>query len=125
MVAGVNCFVDIWRIDYDDDDVVGGAMITGSLKFQNYPGFLQAKMPEQLLLQQGLETERTFQLTLVPGTLDIRERDEVEVAAPPDHMYFGDRFRVRGVEFSNHNPRDPRNYMILQLGRNVRAHERQ
>lgn len=123
-LAGNNIQIQIFRINYSDDDVVGGANITGTF-IGKYPARLQATPQEQLLLQQGLETERTFKVNLVPGYLDIRERDELEICAPTDHVYYGQRFRIRGVSYSSMNKRDPRNYMQLTLTRDVRAHDRQ
>lgn len=123
--AGSNCRVNIYRITWDDDDIVGGAIITGSLQYHNRPAFLQANEEEQIILQQGLETDRTFTLTIVPGTLSINERDEVQVIAPYDFPYYNNRFRIRGIRYSSHTPRDPRSYIILQLSRSVRAHTRQ
>ena len=124
-IAGLNCRVNIWRIDYNDDDIVGGAMVTGSLQFQNVHARIQANKEEQIIAQQGLETMRTFDATIIPGTLDIRERDELEVSQPLDHVYYGDRFRITSVRFTDHNTRDPRNYMILGMTRSVRARSRQ
>jgi len=123
-LAGNNIKVRIFRINYSDDNTVGGAVVTGTA-IGDYPARLQANPEEQLLLQQGLETERTFKLNLVPGYLDIRERDELEIIQPTDHVYYGQRFRVRGVTYSSMNKRDPRNYMSLTLTRDVRAHDRQ
>lgn len=124
-LAGLNCRIDIWRVGYGDDDAVGGAMVTGTVQYQNILARVQPSPPEQLLLQQGLETERTFRATIVPGTLTIYERDEIEVVQPTDHAYYGDRFRVIGIQISDLNRRDPRNYMILHLSRSVRAHSQQ
>jgi len=124
-IAGLNCRIDIWRINYANDDIVGGAVITGTLQYQNVAARIQANPEEQLLLQQGLETIRTFTATLIPGTLDIRERDEIEVSQPLDHNYYGQRFRVNGVSYSDFNARNPRNYMMLTLQRSVRAKSRQ
>jgi hypothetical protein len=123
-LAGNNIKVRIWRTNYSSDDTVGGAIVTGTV-VGDYPARLQANPEEQLLLQQGLETERTFKINLVPGYLDVRERDEVEVIAPTDHVYYGQRFRVRGVSYSSLNKRDPRSYLMLTLTRDVRAHGRQ
>jgi hypothetical protein len=123
-IAGTNCRSTVWRIAWDDDDAVGGAMITGSVQYYNRPAFLQANPEEQIILQQGLETVRIYTVTL-PGTLDIRERDELQVIAPFDHQYINNRFRVVGVRHSIHPPRDPRHSMILQATRSVRAHTRQ
>ena len=123
-LAGNNIKVRIFRIDYSDDDIVGGAVVTGT-SIGDYPARLQANPEEQLILQQGLETERTFKINIVPGYLDIRERDELEVIAPTDHVYYGKRFRIRGVSYSTMNKRDPRNYLMLTLTRDVRSHARQ
>jgi len=123
-IAGNNIKIRIWRTNYSPDDIVGGAIVTGTV-LGDYPARLQANPEEQLLLQQGLETERTFKINLVPGYLDVRERDEVEVLAPTDHVYYGQRFRVRGVSYSSLNKRDPRNYLMITLTRDVRAHDRQ
>ena len=123
-LAGNNIRVRIWRTNYSSDDTVGGAVVTGTV-VGDYPARLQANPQEQLLLQQGLETERTFKVNIVPGYLDIRERDELEVIQPTDHVYYGQRFRIRGVSYSSLNKRDPRNYLMLTLTRDVRAHDRQ
>jgi len=122
MTAGLNIRTNIWRMSNNPDDVVGGAQITGSLQYQDVMSRIQANPEEQVILQQGLETERTYTMTCVPGTMDVRERDEVEVSKPTDHVYYGLRFRIVGVRYADHNPRDPRNYLILQLTRSVRAH---
>lgn len=117
----------IWRMSTlsGTDDVVGGAVITGSIVYDQVQGRMQAQPSQQLLLQQGLETERTFTARVIPGTLTIYERDEVEVVEPFDHPYHGLRFRVIGSRYSDFNPRDPRNYILLDLVRDVRAHANQ
>ena len=124
-IAGVNCRVDVWRYAWADDDSTGGAVTTGTLYYQDIMARIQANPEQQLIMQQGLETVRTYTVTLIPGTLDIRERDEIEVVKPTDHHYYGDFFRVIGVRYTDLNPRDPRNYMILQTSRSERAHSKQ
>ena len=125
MSAGLNVQVRIWTINYAAvDNIVGGAITTGTV-LGTYPARLQQNPEQQLLLQQGLETERTFNLLLNPGTLAVHERDEIEVIAPIDHVYYGCRFRVRGVTYSSLDTRDPRNYMMISLTRDVSAHARQ
>lgn len=124
MTAGLNSLIQVWRINYDDDNVIGGAVVTGT-PINTYYARIQAMPESQLLLQQGLETERTFTATIVPGSADIRERDEIEVIDPYDNVYHGARFRVRGVSYSTHSTRDPRNYMLLTLSRVVRSRARQ
>lgn len=122
MTAGMNRRVNIWRFSTPTDDVVGGAVLTGTVVHYNLPFRMQADPDEQLLLQQGLETEKTFSAIVVPGTLDIRERDEVEIIAPIDDVYYQKHFRILSVRFSDHNTRDPRNRTLLKLSRSERAH---
>jgi hypothetical protein len=76
MTAGLNIQIKLWRMANADDDSVGGAQITGS-PIGLYPARLQANPTEQLLLQQGLETVRTFTCVTVPGTTTFYERDEI------------------------------------------------
>jgi len=122
MPGGMNCRVHIWRIGYDQDDDVGGAMITGSVAYSNVHARIEANPEEQILLQQGFETRRTFNALIVPGSLDIRERDELEIFAPAHHPYYGVRFRIVGVQYSSMDKYNPNNYMRLSMMRSVRSH---
>ena len=123
MVAGLESRADIWRMTYLDDDEVGGAVISGSVVHADVYTRMNAQPREQLLLQQGLETVRTFTAIIVPGWLDIRERDEYEIVKPTDHVHYGKRFRIVSVEDMFYNPRDPRNYKLVNLTRSIRAHD--
>jgi hypothetical protein len=125
MTAGTNARCTIWRINYSSDDEVGGAVVTGTAMYTGVQTRLDEKMASQLLLQQGLETVKTFTAVIVPGDLDIRDRDEYEITDPLDHRYFGKRFRIIGSPYSSHSTRDPRNYQVVNLVRSVRAHDRQ
>jgi hypothetical protein len=125
VVAGLNSRARIYRQNAEADDVVGGAVLSGTVQFGNVLTRLESNPIEQLLLQQGLETVRTYNALVQPGTLDIRERDEYEIYQPFDHKYFGLRLRIVGVQGSSHNARDRRNYIRLTLVRSVRAHASQ
>lgn len=125
MSAGLNQRVKIWRMVNYSDDEVGGAQVTGTVVYENVLARIDSKHPEQQLLQQGYETIKTFTAILVPGTLDIRERDELEVTQPVDDVEFGWRYRIIGVQYSTHNRRDPRNYLMLNMVRSTRAHTKQ
>jgi len=122
MVAGIDARANIWRMTNQDDDEVGGAVISGSLAHQDVYTRMNPEPRNQLLLQQGLETVRTFTAIIVPGNLDVRERDEYEITAPKDHIFYGQRFRITSVEFIFSNPRDPRSYLLVNMNRNIRAH---
>lgn len=123
MTAGGNLRVNIWRMSASTDDYAGGAVLTGTVLHYGLLARMQGNPDEQFLAQQGLETQRTFQMNVWPGNLDIKERDEVEIVFPPDYPYLNDRFRVVGVRFSDFN--DPRKYMMLELNRWVLAHSEQ
>lgn len=122
MVAGTNRRCNIWHVSFNPDDVVGGAQPTGTVAYWDVQLRMQANAESQLLLQQGLEVLHTFTAIIVPGTLNIYERDEIEITEPLDDIYHGNRFRVVGVRYSDLNPRDPRNYIMLQLIRSEVAH---
>jgi len=123
MVSGINSKARIWRLSNKDDDVVGGAMLSGTVQYANILCRMDAIPSEQLLLQQGLETTKMFTATLVPGNLDIRERDELEIIAPYDHVYLGNRFRIIEVRRQIFNARNPNNYMVVTMDRRIRAHD--
>jgi hypothetical protein len=122
MPGGMNSKVRIWRYDYGDDDTVGGAQPTGTVAHYNLHARVEANPEDQLLLQQGLETVRTFNALIVPGSLDVRERDELEITAPTYHPYYNVRFRIVGVQFSSMDKYNPNNYMRLSMIRSVRSH---
>jgi hypothetical protein len=60
MPGGMTTRVRIHRYSYDEDDAVGGAMPTGTVLHSNVHARIEANPEDQLLLQQGLETIRTF-----------------------------------------------------------------
>lgn len=122
MSAGLNIRARIWRINYQGDNAGGGAVTSGTVLHSDVLASLQEQDAQQLIMQQGLETRKTFLAMVVPGTIDIKERDEFEVTFPFNHHYFGARFRIIGVRYSSHNPYDPRNYILLDMTRDVVAH---
>lgn len=125
MTAGLNLRLSITHYHYHADDSVGGAVPHGLTTYSDVQARLESKMPSQLLLEQGLETEKIFVFLVRSGTLDIHERDEVEITSPFSHKYYGKRFRVVGVTESNQHPSDPRTYLILNTVRSVEAHASQ
>ena len=126
MGAGYNIRVRVWRMLADaPDDYVGGAVMTGTVVYSDVMAKMEQEPANMLLAQQGIETTHIYRMNIIPGTLEIYERDEVQIMKPLDHHYYGDRFRVRGVMYSSHNPRDPRSYLMLNLNRSDRMHRSQ
>lgn len=121
-IAGMNIRANVWRYTYSTDDAVGGANPTGTVVYSRVWMRMEQDEPEKLLQQQGIETTKMFTATAVPATLDIREHDEIVVVLPKDHYYYNERFRIMGVRPASLVPRDPRNYLILNLVRSERAH---
>lgn len=123
MAAGFNLKAKVWRYIYPSDDPVGGAQPSGTLAYASLGLRLHAIEPDQVFLQQGLETLRTFRATSQNAV--IYERDELEIVSPKTHPYYGKRLRVDGVSLSNFHPSDNRGYLILNLSRSERAHASQ
>ena len=124
MIPGVNCITSIWRMVNYADDSVGGAVITGTVVYTGIQTRLDPRPTtifEQMLLPQGYETQRMFTATVVPHTMQIHERDELEITAPVDSPYYGQKFRITTVDYPS-NPRDPKGYIIMALVRSERAH---
>lgn len=125
MTAGTNLLININRFSYQPDDAIGGAVLSGTVCYWNVAARLRPDRPTHAFQEQGLQTLKTFTAVVVPGTLEIQERDEIEVVFPRHSLYFGKRFRVIGVEASTMSTLDQRNYLVLRLSRDERAHGRQ
>lgn len=113
MPAGLNALMRVWRVANVADDDVGGAILSGTIVYQCVHCRLTPYSASQLLLQQGLETKRTFGIVTWPPTMVIYERDVVEIIGPTYHPYYGQRFRVLDVERTAIHPADQRGYMTL------------
>jgi hypothetical protein len=122
MTAGLNLRCTVFRYTEGTDDIVGGAVVTGTAVYTNIQLRLEEQPVQQLLLQQGLETQKTFEGIVVPGTMIIKERDEIEVTYPIEDVRYGKRFRIINARPSSMNTRDPRSYITLTLVRSERAH---
>ena len=122
MTAGLNLRCSIFRVTEGADDVVGGAMVTGSLVYTGIDVRIEEQPVQQLLLQQGIETTKTFSAVVSPGNLVIKERDELEVTYPIDDLQYGRRFRIVNARPTSMNTRDPRSFIALTLVRSERAH---
>jgi len=97
------------------DDVVGGALITGTPLHIRIRGRIESLRPTQLLLEQGLEYQRLWSVALRPASLDVRERDELEITHPTTHLFFGERFRIMAIEHSGMHPKDSRDFLKLTV----------
>ena len=118
MTAGLNIRVNIWRMTEDTDDAVGGAMITGTVAYQDIYARLTLRRPSQIMLDQGLQTEKTGDLLLQGRNLTVYERDEIQVVWPPTHEFYGDKFRILGVQPSSRRAKyGPKQYTVSRIVR--------
>lgn len=122
MPAGTNCAVNIVRLVYTTDDDVGGANPSGTYLHQHLDTRMEEDSIDSAFFQQGLETVKTFSAMVWGHALDIREQDEVEVVSPPNHKYFGKRFRVLDCRYDSRHPGIKQDYVLLKMTRSQVAH---
>ena len=122
MAAGLNCSVQFIRLVSGADDDVGGSTPTGTVLHSNIQARIDEEPTDTAFLQQGLETKKIFSAMFWGNNLTFREQDEVEVTSPPNHEYYGKRFRVvTHISTSNH-PAQKRNVHLAKLERSQIAH---
>lgn len=122
MTAGMNIRINIYNIQTTTDDVIGGADPVEFLMYKNLRARLEELKPNTLLLQQGIEITNTYTCLVDEPTLNIYERDEVEITFPKNHHFYGKRMRITGVQYSSMHPSDRRSYVILYLSKKTEAH---
>jgi hypothetical protein len=101
-MLGLYTKVTVWRMmnsTVANDSPAGGAMMSGTVTYEGLNCALEDSKGTQLLFEQGLETTKLVDCIIRPQTLDIQERDELEVTFPRNHRYYGKRLRV--VEVRN------------------------
>lgn len=121
MTAGLNLSVKFIRLVYTDDDV-GGSYPTGTILHNNIEARIDEEPTNTMLLQQGLETKKIFSAMFWGHNLIFREQDEVEVISPPNHEYYGKRFRVVAHTSPSNHPAQKRNVHLAKLERSQIAH---
>ena len=122
MSAGFNIRVEITQQGYDDDDMIGGAVYTGTV-IQTLPCRLTPMSRSMMSLEQGIEGINIFFLDL-PRRARITENDYVKVVYPPTHQYYQQRFTVTGVQNTSMHPRDSRGYTRATVRRVERGRSR-
>jgi len=122
-MLGLNCKVKIHRNNYASDDDVGGAILPGTVVYEGLPARLHARRPSQAALETGLEVERLFDIIVNTQSLVVNERDEVEYEWPTDSPYYGERFRILGIQHDTRRP--TRGHTEMTLSRIERSRSRQ
>lgn len=120
-MAGNNVTLRIWRMSNIADDSIGGARVSGTVRYERIPASFQEREPSTLLIEQGIEVTKLYDIVVRSASLDIQERDEIEIEYPRDHLYYGDRFRVIGARQVG-NFRNPNGFRKLLCVRSERSH---
>lgn len=98
MIPGYNLKVNVIRMNNAPDDIVGGAIYTGTTVITDQPAAIGATRPTQQSLEQGLEVEAIYNLSIQQCGVTLIERDLVEVTCPSDSPLYGLQFRIMGVQ---------------------------
>lgn len=121
MPAGLNCLVNIIRLTTTDDEV-GGAYSTGTILYNSIDARIDEEPTRTEFLQQGLETVKIFSGMFWGHNLVFREQDQINVVSPPNHEYYGQRFRIVDKAGSSNHPAQKRNVWIVKLTRSQQSH---
>jgi len=122
MPAGTNCAVKVIRLVYASDDDVGGSNPSGTVLHESLQARIEEELTDTAFIQQGLETRKVFSGMLWGWQLRVREQDEIEVVSPPNHIYFGKKFRVEDARYDSRHPAIKQNYLLVKLTRSQIAH---
>lgn len=121
MPAGLNCRVKVFRLVYQDDDV-GGSVASGTTIHESLEATIEQDLIDSGFFQQGLETIKTFSGMIWGHNLQVREQDEIEVVSPPNHRYYGKKFRVMDARYDSRHPATKQKYLLVKLTRSQIAH---
>lgn len=97
-MLGLNTEVTFYQWQWVADDPVGGATGTYAAFYANTPARISARRPTQQALEAGLEVVRVLDLITQGQQPLIYEKDQVEVVSPTDSPYYGERFRITGLQ---------------------------
>lgn len=122
MTAGLNLQVNVIRMIEGTDDVVGGVSITGTVVY-DLPASIASRRPTQQSLEQGLETEAIYDLTMNLKDITLWERDVIEVAHPKGHPYYNLTFRIMGVQPGKRRPKYSQQHVTLSRIRRSRRNQ--
>lgn len=116
-MQGMEARFSLIRMTQASDDQVGGSVLTGTVTNTNLRGHLHVSLPDQRLLQQGLETTKTADAFVWPASISIYERDVLEVTGPVNHPELNNRFRVEGVQRPSNHPHRKQRFVKVRMQR--------
>lgn len=122
MPAGKNQMVQVWRYTYPQDDDIGGSLPSGTMILNSILVRIEPVKPTMALLEQGLETVKLFTTAMSYRAKEIKENDEIVVYEPKESFYYGQHFRVIGVQHPTLRPNDPRSEVHVIMRRREESH---
>jgi hypothetical protein len=123
MAAGLVVKARIWREFNLTDDVIGGAVRSGTIAYEDISCRVEQMKPNDRLIQEGYQIGKYAQVECVPSTLLIYENDEFEITYPAKHRYYGHKWRVDAVQYPNMFADESRGILLLTLSHKEYAHK--
>ena len=122
MPAGLNQVCHLIRFTYPQDDVVGGAVPSGTVVYSNLDIRIRSEAPTLVLLEQGLQTPTIYTAMVHEGNIEIEHNDQIHIVNPPMGFFYNKKFRVIGIQRSSNHPFQDRNFVRLRLRRWEESH---
>ena len=123
-MQGLNVQIRFWQMNNAPDDTSGGAVITGTVAYDNIAARIEAVRPTIQAFEAGMEVNRLFQLIVNTQDLSqIFERDECEVISPTNHPYYQERMRILSIQHDSRLPAGGHTEFLLS--RIEKAHRQQ
>lgn len=122
MTAGFNVLVDITTYTYPSDDAWGGSQPSGTVLASNVQARFEPIEPTMALLEQGLETEIHYRITLSYVGRYVSQNDTLTIRGPYNHIFVNKNFRVISISRPSLRTDDPRSYVVCICRRVEESH---
>jgi len=94
---GLDCRVLVSSHYNDEDDAIGGAVLTGTVLFEMVAARIEDVPTEMQALLQGIITDQGYYVSLYPASLGIENNYTITVQHPHSHPLYGIPLRIRQV----------------------------
>ena len=122
MPAGINRIAELVTFSYPNDDEVGGAQPSGTVRYQNLIVRIKSEEPTLALIEQGIQTPTIYTALVSPGNIEVRHNAQVHFTAPVNDWFYDKKFRVIGIQRSSNHPAQDRNQLRITLRRFEESH---
>lgn len=121
-IKGLNATCTIQRRIQGSDDVVGGAVISFVDVYTKVRCRIDSVRPTFFVTpDQGIESQKMFQVIIWPANYTIYEGDRLLITAPAAHEFFGVAFQIDSVMIDSVAPSDDRRHIELYVSRFERS----